>query len=299
MFSVFLSHNSKDKVFVRRLAETLRSNDIRVWLDEAEIEIGDSLIDKVSEAIHDTDFIAAVISKNSIGSHWVKKELSLAMSKEIKNKKVVVLPILLDRCELPNYLKDKLYVDFTIGQNYAVEVKKLIRAITHHGNEEKTLDKNKGFLTKIDRTALRFGIPLGWQIGRFEFIYGSQLDEAISVEKDIQDDISLLLGADGYGELPAFQTVQELTKKILINYSVKSPEKHAAILLGIAAMRITLVGSSKNTDHNKQIEEIALSAILEADNTIIQKKRELFDILMSKRPQNIPTLLELLDSFTE
>ena len=112
MTSVFLSHNSKDKPFVRELAGTLRDSGVDVWLDEAEINIGDSLIEKIGSAIEYTDFICAVISNNSIGSSWVQKELSLAMTKEIANREVVVLPVLLDHCELPHFLKDKLYVDF-------------------------------------------------------------------------------------------------------------------------------------------------------------------------------------------
>jgi len=107
--SIFLSHNSKDKPFVRRLAERLTESGATIWLDEVNIRIGDSLVDKISEAIREVDFIAAVISKNSINSPWVKKELSLAVTKEIKSKSVVVLPIVIDDCPMPGSLADKLY----------------------------------------------------------------------------------------------------------------------------------------------------------------------------------------------
>ena len=39
--SIFLSHNSKDKPFVRKLAERLKRHGVSVWLDEAELNIGD------------------------------------------------------------------------------------------------------------------------------------------------------------------------------------------------------------------------------------------------------------------
>jgi len=51
MSSVFLSHNSKDKKWVRKLAERLTSDDVVVWIDEAELNIGDSLIEKISVGI--------------------------------------------------------------------------------------------------------------------------------------------------------------------------------------------------------------------------------------------------------
>ena len=92
MSSVFLSHNSKDKVWVRNLAQRLTSDGIVVWLDEAEINIGDSLIDKISSGIHDMEFAAAIISSNSVESSWVQKEISIAMSKEITGRSVTVLP---------------------------------------------------------------------------------------------------------------------------------------------------------------------------------------------------------------
>jgi hypothetical protein len=43
MSSIFLSHNNKDKIFTRKLARDLKYAGIKVWLDEAELKIGDSL----------------------------------------------------------------------------------------------------------------------------------------------------------------------------------------------------------------------------------------------------------------
>ena len=129
MSSVFLSHNSKDKPFVRKLAARLGDEGIVVWLDEAVLNIGDSLIDKISEAIQDMDFVAAVISQNSIASSWVQKELSLAMSKEIDGRGVVVLPIVIDDCELPESLRDKLYADFRDPASFDRSLEKLLKAM--------------------------------------------------------------------------------------------------------------------------------------------------------------------------
>lgn len=46
MPSIFLSHSSGDKPMVRKIADGLRQQGIRVWIDEAEIHIGESLIQK-------------------------------------------------------------------------------------------------------------------------------------------------------------------------------------------------------------------------------------------------------------
>lgn len=74
-------------------------------------------------------FVAAVISQNSIASAWVQKELSLAMSKEIAGRRVVVLPIVIDDCELPDSLRDKLYADFRDPNAFEESFAKLLKAI--------------------------------------------------------------------------------------------------------------------------------------------------------------------------
>jgi hypothetical protein len=84
--SIFMSHSSKDKFFVRTLAEHLEKSGINVWLDEAEINIGDSLTEKIGEAIESTDYVGVILSHNSISSEWVQRELQIALQKEIKGK---------------------------------------------------------------------------------------------------------------------------------------------------------------------------------------------------------------------
>lgn len=143
MTSVFLSHNSKDKPWVRNLAERLIADNVVVWLDEAEINIGDSLIDKISEGIQDMRFVAAIISKHSVESSWVQKEISIAMSKEIAGRQVTVLPLVIDDCELPASLSDKLYADFKNPENFESSYEKLLKAIGIRKTEKAPPDKVK------------------------------------------------------------------------------------------------------------------------------------------------------------
>jgi len=130
--SIFLSHSSKDKFFVRNLAEHLTNNGIKVWLDEAELNIGDSLTEKIAEAIETTDYVGVVLSHNSINSEWVQKELQIALQKEIKGRNVVVLPILIEKVEIPAFLRDKWYADFTNPENFDNELAKLLRTLGGH-----------------------------------------------------------------------------------------------------------------------------------------------------------------------
>lgn len=127
---IFLSHTGVDKPFVRRLRKDLLAHGVpQVWLDEAEINIGDSLISKIEEGMKLSRYIAVVLSEKSIDAPWVKKELDVAMNREIASGEVVVLPLLYEPCELPEFLKGKLYADFSKPEDYEVVMGKLLRRL--------------------------------------------------------------------------------------------------------------------------------------------------------------------------
>jgi len=123
----FISHSSKDKPFVRRLAPDLVANGVKVWLDEQRILVGDSLPEKIAQGLAESDFFLVVASENSTNSAWVKKELSVALVHEIERRKVTVLPIRIDGVEMPKSIMDKKYADFT--GSYGAGLKDLLASI--------------------------------------------------------------------------------------------------------------------------------------------------------------------------
>jgi hypothetical protein len=127
---IFLSHTSADKPFVRQLRRDLLEHGVpRVWVDEAEIEIGDSLTAKITEGMKETRYIGVVLSSKSIEAPWVKRELDIAINREISGGEVVVLPLLYEKCELPAFLEGKLYADFTSTDQYETALVKLLRKL--------------------------------------------------------------------------------------------------------------------------------------------------------------------------
>src|SRR5689334_12713735 len=99
--SIFLCHSVKDKDFVRRLATDLTAGGIKVWVEEAEMHIGDSLIEKIEVAIGQVQCLGAVLSPDSVSSPLVLKEVRIALHREFAGKRLVVIPILYRDCELP------------------------------------------------------------------------------------------------------------------------------------------------------------------------------------------------------
>ena len=104
---VFLCHSSKDKEFVERIALQLKEARLDVWYDNWEILIGDSIIEKIQDGIERSDFLVIVLSKSSVRSKWVRKEIGAGLDKEIKRKGAFVLPLLLENCNIPPLLRDK------------------------------------------------------------------------------------------------------------------------------------------------------------------------------------------------
>ncbi|MEA2095961.1 MAG: toll/interleukin-1 receptor domain-containing protein [Candidatus Cloacimonadota bacterium] len=143
MRTVFLSHSSIDKPAVRRISHSLESHGISVWLDEAEINVGDSLFQKIADAIESIDFVIAVISSSSVTSKWVQKELQLAMTKEILDQQVTVLPLVIDSCKIPFFISDKCYADFRDPETYDDSVEKLVRAILSDSVDSKSNDSSR------------------------------------------------------------------------------------------------------------------------------------------------------------
>lgn len=164
MVSIFISHSSEDKNFARKLVSILENNKIEVWIDETKIGVGDSLFDKISDGLMQTDYFILILTPNSVSSEWVKRELKAILMDEIDEKKVRVLPILYKDCDIPPFLRDRLYIDFRNSDidesKFKIQASNLIQYL----NEQK-LGKKEQEIKKI---------------GQVEFLKETQ--ETITVE---------------------------------------------------------------------------------------------------------------------
>ncbi len=109
---VFISYSHENEDFVNKLAAHLIKGKGNVWIDQWELHVGDSLIAKIQSAIQQASALIVVLSKASVASEWCKKELNAGLIRELEEKRVVVLPLLLEDCEVPLFLRDKMYADF-------------------------------------------------------------------------------------------------------------------------------------------------------------------------------------------
>lgn len=109
---VFLSYSHADRGFVEQLAHDLAANRVNVWWDEWEIKVGQSLIRKIEEGIESSSYLGIVLTPSSVSSAWVQEELTAGLVRQLEERRVFVLPILLEECERPVFLREKKYADF-------------------------------------------------------------------------------------------------------------------------------------------------------------------------------------------
>ncbi len=92
-YDAFISHASEDKDdFVRPLAGILKEYGFRVWYDEFELEIGDSLRESIDKGLVNSRYGIVVLSPKFLDKNWTKYELNSLVAKEIEGEKVI-LPI--------------------------------------------------------------------------------------------------------------------------------------------------------------------------------------------------------------
>lgn len=108
---IFVSHSSKDKDIAAHLATDLNFCAVDVWLDQWELQIGESLTDEIAKAMDESRYIAILITANYNKTAWTKTEYKKALSREQKEGRTVMLPLIVGEAELPDFLEDKIYVD--------------------------------------------------------------------------------------------------------------------------------------------------------------------------------------------
>lgn len=92
-FDVFISHASDDKeAVVRPLATALQAAGLRVWYDEFELKIGDSLRRKIDKGLANSRFGVVVLSRAFLTKGWTNYELDGLVTRAVSGEQVL-LPI--------------------------------------------------------------------------------------------------------------------------------------------------------------------------------------------------------------
>lgn len=91
-WDAFLSHAHEDKAFVRPLAQSLLRRGLRIWYDDAALDVGNSLRESIDLAITQSRFGIVVFSRYYFAKDWTRQEVNALVSREVGGIHVV-LPI--------------------------------------------------------------------------------------------------------------------------------------------------------------------------------------------------------------
>jgi TolB-like protein len=103
MADIFISYSSKDRAQAEQLTELLASAGLSVWIDQSALAASTSWSAEIVDAIANCQAFIVLLSPNSIESHNVIKEVSLASEKRKK-----ILPLDLEPVTLPRELEYQL-----------------------------------------------------------------------------------------------------------------------------------------------------------------------------------------------
>jgi hypothetical protein len=103
---VFLSYQSQLEDPVRSIAERLRAGGAKIWIDTEQIKAGDLLLPAISKAIDDADTVLVFLSHRS--SPNLDAELKIALEKKKR-----IVPVLMEKTDVPISLRGLRYIDLT------------------------------------------------------------------------------------------------------------------------------------------------------------------------------------------
>lgn len=103
--SIFISYSHADSQFVNSFASMLLKYDLNIWKDSKDILIGGNILKSVYDGIKGVSHFCCIISSSSIKSAWVEEELSYAKVRQLNDRSLCIVPVLIDEVEIPDYLK--------------------------------------------------------------------------------------------------------------------------------------------------------------------------------------------------
>jgi len=112
--TAFLSHSSADKKIVRRIQKDLTQHNVSVWLDEERIKPGQSIPEEIQNGLRNSDYLLLFLTPRSVNSGWVKKEWETRFFDQVNKGTVEVIPLLIENCDIPEFLKPIKYVSFVV-----------------------------------------------------------------------------------------------------------------------------------------------------------------------------------------
>lgn len=186
-FTVFMSHASADKPVALRIKQGLEDNHVRVWIDVAEIRVGESIPKKIAEGLTVAGALCLLVSQHALASPWAMREFNAFLHQSISDGRPIV-PCRLDDSPMPPLIGDIKYADFSKsfdeGMGALLSSVRIAEEVLHR----KEVAKYKGVLEAV--LALRPAVPRAAQLHMLHEcqikVGGATTDEENALVSDLQ-----------------------------------------------------------------------------------------------------------------
>jgi hypothetical protein len=264
---VFISHASEDKDrFVLSFAKALLQNGIDAWVDQWEMHLGDSIVEKIFEdGVAQASAVIVILSNFSINKPWVREEMNSAFVQRV-NKGTRLIPIILDDCHVPTALQSLQWIKVDEPSLIDKPLQRVVAAILGTNDKPplgslpaytKLLDETIGDLPVIDSAVLKLACEEALTIGHNHIdickvylnnsrliIPSSELKDSLHVlnRKRMIDVIDLAGGPEFQSILVTYLGFEIFAKNCIENYGKIVSEVSAAIV-------------NKNIQNNQALHE--------------------------------------------
>ncbi len=165
--SIFICHGSSDKNFVKRLVTDLDKVGIIACYDEWEIKVNDSITGLIKEGLQKAEYFVIILSDATVRKDWVQKELKTSMHL-LDERDLTILPVLLTDSDVPSFIQEFRYADFTVSYN--VGLRDLILAI----------EPSKAVNIKIINSQISVADKIDWFFDEFSLKMLSEFSDKYS-----------------------------------------------------------------------------------------------------------------------
>lgn len=208
-YDVFISHSSKDNPIVIDLAQRLKNDGLRVWLDQWEIKPGDLIGQRIEEGLRKSRTLVLVMSKSAFASDWVTLERQTLLFRDPTNRQRRFIPMLIEDCEIPDLIAQFAYIDWREKSKHSYE--KLLSACRH---DKKINARTRHVLIVDDEKMARRNLAQLLESHNYNVSLALSGKHAVTkIDKKISDIGVVLMDIKMPGEIDGIQAAIQIQNK--------------------------------------------------------------------------------------
>ncbi|XP_046567543.1 uncharacterized protein LOC124275904 [Haliotis rubra] len=119
-YHVFFSYEITDRKWVEQITNKLESPDFgfKCSVHERDFHGGKRIIENITEHIRLSEKTVLVLSPDFLQSHWCMFEIEMGMILGMEESQLLVVPVMVKQCPVPDSIKTLTYIDATPGNDW-------------------------------------------------------------------------------------------------------------------------------------------------------------------------------------